>query len=139
MRKNRLPLIALAAALSVGFGAAAFAQSFIFRTNVTGSTGDPSVLLTLVSGSGLSMELDAAGAEPGAPIPGDMRTLTYRNEVSREITVTSVSVSPNQDNFVILSDGCSGAIPVAGECSITIQFQASEDGTYAGSLNIEAS
>lgn len=139
MRKNKLPLITLAAALSLGFGAAAFAQNFIFRMNVTGSTGDPSVLLTLVSGSGLSMELDAAGAVPGAPLAGETRTLTYRNAVSRDIVVTSVSVSPSQENFVILDPGCIGTVPEGGQCSITVQFQASEDGDYTGTLNISAS
>lgn len=139
MKRNKLPLIAAVAAISFGFAAAAYAQNFVFRTEVTGSTGDPSVLLTLISGSGLSMEIDAAGAEPGVALSGETRTLTYRNEVSRDVTVSSVSVSPNQDNFLILADGCSGTVAVGGQCSVTVQFQASEDGSYAGTLNIEAS
>ena len=127
------------AALFFGLSAAAYAQNFVFRTEVTGSTGDPGVLLTLVSGSALSMELNAAGAEPGVALSGETRTLTYRNEVSRDVTVSSVSVSPNQDNFLILGDGCTGTVTVGGQCSITVQFQAAEDGNYTGSLNIEAS
>ena len=64
------------AALFFGLSAAAYAQNFVFRTEVTGSTGDPGVLLTLVSGSALSMELNAAGAEPGVALSGETRTLT---------------------------------------------------------------
>lgn len=141
MSKNKLPLITLAAALSLGLGAAGFAQTYIFRTDMTGSTGDPNVLLTLVEGSGRDMQLNAAGAEPGAPLDGDTRTLTYRNEVSRDITVTSVSISPNQDNFVILPGGdeCTGTVVMGGECNITVQFRASEDGEYDGRLIISAS
>ena len=139
MRKNGTFLVVAAAALSLGVGAAAYAQNFIFRTDVTGTTGDPEFLLTLVSGSGLLMELDAGGAEPGATLAGEVRTLTYRNEVSREVTVSSVTVSPNQDNFLILSDGCTGTVAVGGQCSVMVQFQASEDGSYSGTLNIDAS
>lgn len=139
MRKNKLSLMAGVAALTLGFAAAAYAQNFIFRTDVTGTTGEPEFILTLVSGSGLAMELDAAGAEPGATLAGETRTLTYQNQVSREITVSSVTVSPNQDNFLILSDGCTGTVAVGGQCSVMVQFQASEDGSYAGTLNIEAS
>lgn len=132
------PLIA--AALSLLVGAAAYAQSFdfTFRTDVTGGTGDPAYLMTLVSGSGLGMELNAGNAVPGTPIGGDTRVLTYRNEVSRDLTV-SVSVSPNEDNFVIIADGCSGTVLVGAQCSVTVQFQAAEDGTYSGTLNVDAS
>jgi len=139
MIRSNLKTMLVAATLSVSLGAAAYAQSFIFRTEVTGSTGDPSVLITLVSGSGLAMELNAANAEPGVDLPGETRTLTYRNEVSRDVEVTSVSVSPNQDNFIILSDGCTGPLLIGAQCSIQVQFQASEDGSYTGALNVEAS
>ncbi len=138
MRKNPFKVITVAAALTLSLAAAAYAQNFFFRTAVTGTTGTPTALLTLVSGSGLSMQLDAAGAEPGLPVSGEVRTLTYRNEVSRSITVT-VNVSPNEDNFVILSDGCSGTVPIGGQCSIQVMFQASEDGDYTATLNLVAS
>ena len=140
MKMNRLSRTALVAAAFVGVAAAAYAQNFIFRTEVTGSTGDPGVLMTLVSGSGLGMQLDAAGAEPGASLPGETRVLTYRNEVSRTITVNSVSVSPNETNFEILSQDCTdGPLAVGGQCSVTVRFRAGEDGSYSGTLTIEAS
>lgn len=139
MKRKTLSRAAAVAALLFGFAAAAYAQNFIFRTEVTGSTGDPGVLMTLVSGSGLGMQLDAAGAEPGASLPGETRVLTYRNEVSRTITVNSVSVSPNETNFEILSQDCTGALAVGGQCSVTVRFRAAADGSYSGTLTIEAS
>lgn len=139
MTRKSIRVMTVAAALSCSLAAVAYAQNFVFRTEVTGSTGDPGIILTLVSGSGLQMQLDAAGAEPGLPVSGETRTLTYRNEVSREIEITNVSVSPSQANFVILTDGCTGTLAVGGQCSIQLQFQAVDDGSYSGMLNLEAS
>ena len=138
MIRSPLKVMTVAAALILSLTAAAYAQNFFFRTKVTGSTATPTSLLTLVSGSGLGMQLDAAGAEPGSPVNGEVRTLTYRNEVSREITVT-VNVSPTQDNFEIVSDGCSGTVAIGAQCSVQVRFRASEDGDYTGTLNLSAS
>jgi hypothetical protein len=138
MIRSKLKVLAVASTLVMGLVAAAHAQNFFFRTDMTGSTGDPGILLTLVSGSGLSMEVDGTGEIPGTMVDGDTRVLTYRNEVSRQITVTSVSVSPSPANFQILSDGCTGAIPVGGQCSVTVRFSANQDGNYTATLNLQA-
>lgn len=138
MIRPNLKVTAVATALIVGLVAAAQAQNFFFRTDMTGTTGTPSVLLTLVSGSGLAMQLDAAGATPGVPVNGETRTLTYRNEVNRQIQVTGVSVSPASQNFAILTDGCTGNVAIGAQCSVTVQFRASGDGDYSGTLNIAA-
>lgn len=138
MIRSKLKVLAVASALVMGLVAAAHAQNFFFRTDMTGSTGDPGVLLTLISGSGLSMEVDGTGQIPGTMIDGDTRVLTYRNEVSREITVTSVSVSPPSVNFQVLSDGCTGTVPVGGQCSVTVRFSADQDGNYTSTLNLQA-
>jgi len=131
-------VVAASVALTLSLGAVAYAQTFKFRIGLTGSTGNPAAILTLVSGSGLSMEVDAAGGTPGVLVSGDIRTLTYRNEVSREILVTNVAVSPPSPNFQIISDGCTGTLPIGGQCLVTVQFSADQDGNYTGMLNLQA-
>ena len=138
MIRPKLKVMAAAAVLSLGLAAAAYAQNFVFRTDVTGTTGEPSILLTLINSSGLGCEVDAAGAEPGTVVDGEIRTLTYRNEVSRSITVSSVSITPNTDNFVILADGCTGTVAMGGQCTVQVQFRASDDGSYAATMSLVA-
>jgi hypothetical protein len=131
-------VVAVSVALTLSLAAVAYAQTFKFRTSLTGSTGDPGILMTLVSGSGLAMEVDASGETPGIMVSGEIRTLTYRNEVSRQLQVTNVAVSPPSPNFQIMSDGCTGTVAVGAQCSVTVQFSAEQDGNYTGTLNIQA-
>jgi len=138
MIRPNLRTMAVATVLSFSLGAAAYAQSFFFRTTVTGATGTPAVLVTLVSSTGLGFLLDADGAEPGTLVNGEIRTLTYRNQVTRDIQITGVSVSPTTANFVILSNGCTGTLAVGAQCPVQVQFRASEDGDYTAILNVIA-
>lgn len=138
MIRPKLRMLGVAALLSCALGAAAYAQTFVFRTTVTGGTATPTVLMTLVGSSGLGFVLDADGEEPGTVLNGEARTLTYRNEVDRDVTVTSVTVSPSALNFVVLADNCSGTVPTGGQCTVQVGFRASEDGDYTATLNLIA-
>jgi hypothetical protein len=138
MIRANLKTTAVAAALSLSLAAAAYAQSFVFRTTVTGATGTPAVLVTLVNSTGIGFLLDADGAEPGTIVNGEIRTLTYRNQVSRDVQITGVTVSPSNANFVILSDGCTGTLVMGAQCPVQVQFRASEDGDYTATLNVIA-
>jgi hypothetical protein len=138
MIRANLKTMAIAAAISLPLAAAAYAQSIVFRTTVTGGTATPAALVTLIGSSGLGFLLDAAGEEPGTVVNGEVRTLTYRNQVARDVQITSVSVSPNNLNFVILADNCTGTLAMGAQCTVQVQFRASDDGNYTATLNLVA-
>lgn len=138
MIRANLKTMAIAAALSIPLAAAAYAQSIVFRTTVTGGTATPAALVTLVGSSGIGFLLDGAGEEPGTIVNGEVRTLTYRNEVARDVQISSVSVSPNNLNFVILADNCTGTLVMGAQCTVQVQFRASDDGNYTATLNLVA-
>jgi Divergent InlB B-repeat domain/Glucodextranase, domain B/Galactose oxidase, central domain len=73
------------------------------------------------------------------PEPSDPQSFTISNTGSSALTLSSVTITPDQTNFQISANSCGASLSAGGSCSVSVTFAPAAGGSYSASLVVNSS